>query len=865
MHCIFADGMADCLKLNRLRLPLSKFRQSICGQMRRYMARERVLMDWIYSSGLGYGACLALVAVYVLVTSRRAAAARRRRFVPYALAVGVWFAANLILWLGFHPTVFAPDASPAVGLIYSSLGGALALLAGGWFYAQLPGASRRQQHARQDFVRLLVVSGVLGFAWFWAWGWPAHRLPALRSLELLGAAAAGLLPLSYAFMVTVNPLVNVWRLFRRVCFYLGLCLLAAALIHGGLALYLSLGVRGAVGDGQMSLIPGPFFLYFAFLVVAILAATMGYLHHIYLKATIQYIFFRDVYEKEKVLNEFVNAVQAVDSSRENQESLLEVILQNVYRVFRFEKGFIVAASRPDQRRSTLAERRTRHIGPPPARLGFDRAPFLRLRLSEEFQRELDQAVLLEDDFPEPFANPEASAGKHRRAALRIRESLRSFREEGYTLFLPLIFRGEVWGALFLGPRADGQPYFNGERKLLENARLAFAMALRNNSVIEERELKAAEAGQPPLVNLTGKEEAPSVQRVKLGDRALVFASEGMHRLVDRTRRIASSILPVMIHGETGAGKELIARLVHHEGPGVGAPFVAVNCAAIPATLWESEIFGYRKGAFTGATRDHAGLVEQATGGILFFDEIGEMPLDIQPKILRLIQEKKFQAVGGKRLLDADCRLVFATHRDLAAMVQNGEFREDLYYRINVHRLDLPALRERRDDIPLLADFILEHYAREHGFARRSIEPRAREQLSAYDWPGNIRELENLLVRLLAEEPGALADSEGGVGEARPIELADLPEEVRRAYPGARPTAAGGANASRARTESQERRSEALFPEPEAGVNFERLMQDYARELIAHTLKVCEGNQTHAARQLGISRGKLIYQIKELGL
>lgn len=803
-------------------------------------------MEWVLSSGLGYGAGLGLVALFSGLVIQRGQPGRRGRYFLLAACNCFWLVANLVLWVCFPATIFAPEHGPLHSLFWSSLPGLPVIIAGVIFFLGMPTVSRRQITARRDFARMLAVATGVGFAWFWAWGRPGHSNAVYRSVQILGVLIAGLLPLIYAFMVTVNPLVHVWRLFRRVSFYLGLCFIAATLIYGCLVLYYSSRIFEA--SSSSSPVPGFFYLYFVFLVVVLLAMLVGILHHRYLKAMIPYVFFRDVYLKEKVLNEFVNEVQAMDSSRENQDSLLEIILQNVYRVFNFEKGFIVAAGRGSSA-FYAPERRARHIGPPPARLGFDRAPFFRMRLSEEFLKELDQAILLEDDFPEPFQNPTESAGRHPRASRKIRESLRGFREEGYTLFLPLIFRGQVWGALFLGPKADGLPYFNGERKLMENARLSFAMALRNHAVIEERELKVAEQSN----RLPDPVAASPFVRMKLGDRSLVFAGATMHRLVDRTRRIASSVLPVLIQGETGAGKELIARLLHHDGPGPAAPFVAVNCAAIPATLWESEIFGYRRGAFTGATSDHPGLVEQASGGVLFFDEIGEMPSDIQPKVLRLIQEKKYQPVGGKRLLNADCRLVFATHRDLAAMSKSGEFREDLYYRINVHRLFVPPLRERQTDIPLLIDFLLEQYAREHRFANRTVTPAAMDHLIAHAWPGNIRELENLLIRLLADGPEDY-DAEQG---AAPIDTADLPQEIRA---GKGRSGGRSANSQSARTSRQ-----ALFPEPDAAMGFEKLMQDYARELIAHTLKVCKGNRTHAARRLGISRGKLIYQIKELGI
>ena len=219
----------------------------------------------------------------------------------------------------------------------------------------------------------------------------------------------------------------------------------------------------------------------------------------------------------------------------------------------------------------------------------------------------------------------------------------------------------------------------------------------------------------------------------------------MHDLFELISHVAQTISTVLIFGETGTGKELVARAVHEASPRHNGPFVAVNCAALPESLLESELFGHEKGAFTSAAGQRKGRFELANGGTIFLDEIGEIPLAMQAKLLRVLQERRFERVGGTQTVEVDVRVVAATNRDLLRLAKEGKFREDLYYRLNVVKIDLPPLHERTEDIPLLADHFVQKFSRP-GMPPKTISPEAMEALLQHRWPGNIRELENAIER-----------------------------------------------------------------------------------------------------------------------
>ncbi len=300
--------------------------------------------------------------------------------------------------------------------------------------------------------------------------------------------------------------------------------------------------------------------------------------------------------------------------------------------------------------------------------------------------------------------------------------------------------------------AEGKQYDAGEIELAQRLSEPIAVAVANHHRIQEMESlrEAAEADKGALLRRLG--------RTDLGDQIIGEAS-GLQKVMERVQLVAASDAPVIVLGETGSGKELIARALHTRGPRRGGPFIRVNCGAIPPELIDSQLFGHEKGAFTGAEQSRQGWFERANGGTLFLDEIGELPLEAQVRFLRVLQDGFVERVGGENPVQVDVRVVAATHRDLAQMVANGKFREDLWYRVAVFPILLPPLRERRSDIPELAFHFAERAA--NRFSLSPVQPTARdiELLQGYHWPGNIREL------------GAVIDRAAILGDGKSLEVA----------------------------------------------------------------------------------------------
>jgi transcriptional regulator with PAS, ATPase and Fis domain len=302
----------------------------------------------------------------------------------------------------------------------------------------------------------------------------------------------------------------------------------------------------------------------------------------------------------------------------------------------------------------------------------------------------------------------------------------------------------------------------------------------------------------------------------------------MQEVLSTVERVAPTNSTVLLGGESGVGKDLIARAIHQHSRRASGPFVKINCAAIPENLLESELFGYEKGAFTGAANSKPGKFELADKGTIFLDEIGDMPPTIQAKLLRVLQDRDFERLGGTKTLKVDVRVVAATNQDLRAALEQGTFREDLYYRLNVVPISIPPLRERREEIPDLVEHFIERFARESGKPIRGITPAAMKVLMDFHWPGNVRELENIIERAVALSGGEMLDV----------------EDIRLDLSPVRPAA------------------------PQGGVPFVpegMTLEQFEDDIIQEALRRAGGNKSQAARLLGLSRNAFRYRLAKIGV
>jgi len=316
---------------------------------------------------------------------------------------------------------------------------------------------------------------------------------------------------------------------------------------------------------------------------------------------------------------------------------------------------------------------------------------------------------------------------------------------------------------------------------------------------------------------------------------MIGRSPEMEKLYRILSKVAQSTHPVLILGESGTGKELVARTIHAYGPNSQKPFLPVDCGSLVPTLIESELFGYVKGAFTGANHSKDGLLVSAEGGTVFLDEIGELSLDLQAKLLRSLQEKEVRPVGATHRVPIKARIVAATNRDLAAMVEKGSFRKDLYYRLNVVNLRLPSLRDRREDIPLLAAHFLDSISRQHG-RKFTLSDEALRTMMRHDWPGNVRELENSMERACALSSGPV------------LHLGDLPTQLQQQGLEARRAAASGINEA----------GEVSAPEV-------KTLAELEKDAILGAIRTLHGDKLQAAKLLGIGKTTLYRKLKEYGI
>ncbi|WKD50257.1 sigma-54-dependent transcriptional regulator [Microbulbifer spongiae] len=331
---------------------------------------------------------------------------------------------------------------------------------------------------------------------------------------------------------------------------------------------------------------------------------------------------------------------------------------------------------------------------------------------------------------------------------------------------------------------------------------------------------------------------------KDADQLLLGEAENMRKLREQIAKVARSDAPVYISGESGCGKELAARAIHAQGARADKPFVPINCGAIPAELMESEFFGHKKGSFTGAHKDNPGLMQSAQGGTLFLDEVADLPLDMQVKLLRAIQEKCVRPIGTSREVSIDVRILSATHKDLGRAVSEGRFRSDLYYRINVIEISIPPLRERTEDIPLLAEVIMQRIASHAGLASPKLSPGALSTLQQYPFPGNVRQLENILERALTlcDKQEIRSDDLLLARDGQPFEHDAPPAQANR----------------------REAQNPGHF-DPGQYASLDEFLHSIEKEAIENALLKTRWNRTAAAQKLGISFRSLRYRLKKLGL
>jgi two-component system, response regulator FlrC len=367
---------------------------------------------------------------------------------------------------------------------------------------------------------------------------------------------------------------------------------------------------------------------------------------------------------------------------------------------------------------------------------------------------------------------------------------------------------------------------------------------------KEAAVRAIKAGAKEYIPLPPDEEliAAVLESISAETRSVLYTSEAMQRVITMVEQVAPSDASILITGESGTGKEVIARYIHEKSKRADKPFISVNCAAIPENLLESELFGHEKGAFTGALHRRIGKFEEANTGTLLLDEISEMDLKLQAKLLRAIQEREFDRVGSNAPVKVDIRIIATSNRDMMSYIKQGKFREDLYYRLNVISTELPPLRERDGDIILLAKYFVEKYSKANGLPPRPLSANAETKLDAYDWPGNVRELENTMHRAVLMAQHATIDE-------RAIMLPDMDDEemfgdtpqphlpIERNV-----TPIGASYANDAKLASL----------------IGRTVADVEKDLILQTLDHCLGNRTHAANILGISIRTLRNKLRQYG-
>ena len=500
-------------------------------------------------------------------------------------------------------------------------------------------------------------------------------------------------------------------------------------------------------------------------------------------------------EREGWLETLVEVVRLVNSSRDFEE-VLRLTLEGAMRVMEAEAGSLILW---DQLKDELVIKVA--SGPKGQEAQNQRFPMDKGIAGQVFQTgepKIVSDVRQDEHF---FENMDQKTGFMTQSILAV----------------PLRIKEEILGILEVINKRTGGCFDEGD--LLPLTTLADLVAIAIDNTGAYAELRLENQRLQARLDLEG---------------AIFGRSAAMWPIVQQLERVAQRPVTVLLRGETGTGKGVLAREIHARSPRRDQPFVQVNCGALPESLWESELFGHKKGAFTGASQDKEGLFEAADAGTIFLDEIGNTPLELQTRLLHVLQEGQIRRVGETQVRKVDVRLITATNRDLEAAVKEGAFREDLFFRLNVFPMVLPPLRQRTEEIPSLLDYFIEKYNHELAGKVEGVAPEALQVLMAYAWPGNIRELENLTTRLIV------------MVEAGNISLEHLPPEIQQVD-------------YRATAVPQHQPPTATREAPP------RVLADIERAQIEQVLGEAGGNQSQAARLLGISREQLRYRLRKYGI
>jgi transcriptional regulator with GAF, ATPase, and Fis domain len=714
----------------------------------------------------------------------------------------------------------------------------------------------------------LIASVLIGYLLCQAWIEPATLGRDSAAWPMVGVSL--LYTLAYAFSITRYKLMQVEQIINRSVIYFAFSV-TAGLIYSVLLL-----ISGwLIGDRLLTPDPtawGAGLSALSVIVVLILSeVARGRFQRV-----IDRQFFREKYKFDQAMQKMRVAV----GSLVDRVTLGRRLLEGAVEVLRVEWGALYFWE-ADQRRFQLVACH----GPKPERETLPEDYPLVARLRQTPAARLSHA-LASGSSSDPATDAMIALGGEAASALGT--------------------NGELAGLLVLGPKRSGLPFEDEEMAFLGALSSVATLALHSSSIQQTLETlnqelrdkvdKIAEQRRRILIlqeqlrdraerdrdpNAPALDGPAGIDHGDLADgpAAAVFdpikgASLAVRRMIAMARKVAASPSAVLIRGESGTGKELLAAAIHAASPRADRPFVKVHCAALSQSLLESELFGHVKGAFTGADRDRVGRFEQANGGTLFLDEIGDINLEVQTKLLRVLQETSFERVGSSHSIKVDVRIVAATHQDLEALIEAGRFREDLYYRLNVICLHTPALRQRREDIIELASFFLKLHAERTGKVLTHVEPDAVELLMGHDWPGNIRELENVIERAVV-----LAD-----GPALTME--DLPPEVRqplrrrvRSRASLAAVAAGAADPEGAGFRGGSFRDTGARTQPtdpagrdrrgtgggEAGEEWNAEFLAFERQRLLDALREAEGNKSVAARLLGMPRSTFFSKLKKHAL